>query len=48
MEDVNTVGSVIVSTAVTVHKFASVIVQVYVPAGSEVVVAPVPPLGPHA
>jgi len=40
-------GSVMLAVLVAVHPFASVIVQVYVPAESPVAVAAVPPDGDH-
>jgi hypothetical protein len=42
------VGSVMLNVAVVMHPFASVTVQVYVPAASPDAVAFVPPLGVHA
>jgi hypothetical protein len=41
-------GSVMLTVFVIEHPFASVIVQVYVPAASPVAVAAVPPAGVHA
>jgi hypothetical protein len=47
-ETVNAAGCVMLNVAVVTHAFASVIVQVYVPAASPDAVAFVPPLGNHA
>jgi hypothetical protein len=44
---VNTVGCVMVNDCVIVHRLASRIVQVYVPAHKAVADEPVPPLGAH-
>jgi hypothetical protein len=47
IDDVIAVGCVMFTVCVRVQPFASVMVQVYIPAGRAVVVAAVPPDGAH-